>query len=177
MKYPKELEIFQSEFLASIESLYSRKDKAHDFTHIMRILENLRKFGEIEDRKLMYLAALIHGVWKREETRPLLEEYFGKDYAERAIRLSNRAKSSPLSLYEKILHDAHLLEALGAIGIARAYTKGGYENQTLKETTAILVQNAGRRFLTETGRKLEKDRITFLRDFFKRLNRESYGTL
>jgi uncharacterized protein len=172
MKAIKELHKFDRVFIESIIKLYSNKDKAHDFTHIERIFKNLRKFGGIKNRKTVHLAALIHGVQKKKETRLLLEKYFGKVLAENVLNLCRNAKRKPKTVDEKILHDAQLLEVFGAIGIARSYTKGGYENQTLKETTRILEKNIKRKFLTKTGAKLAEGRILILKEFLKQLKRE-----
>ncbi len=126
----------------------------------------------MENPKTVYLAALVHGVRNKRETKSLLEKHFGKKLAEEALILSWNAKKKPATADEKILHDAELLDAFGAVGIARAYIKGGYKNQTLKETAKILEKNIKREFLTETGIELARDRLAFTRDFLGKLKKE-----
>ncbi len=80
----------------------------------------------------------------------------------------------PKSIEEKILHDANLLDALGAIGIARSFMKGGYENQTLDMTLRILKDNMRRKVLTSGARYLADERRMFMEKFIEKLEEELY---
>ena len=81
--------------------------------------------------------------------------------------------SESRSIEEKILHDANLLDALGAVGIARSFTKGGDENQTLSTTLRILKKNMRRKLLTSEARRLAYKRRLFMEKFIKNLKKNS----
>lgn len=116
---------------------------------------------------LLLLAALIHGVKEDERRREVLRECY-----EEVINLARNASSNPQTLEEQILHDANLYDALGAIGIARAFTKGGYEGQTIEETVRIMKENMERPLLTQEGRRMAEERLEFMRRFLERLEEE-----
>lgn len=89
--------------------------------------------------------------------------------------MARNASKSPQTLEERVLHDANLYDALGAIGIARAFTKGGYEGQTIEETLRIMKENMRRRLLTQEGRRMAEERLEFMRRFLERLEEEMRG--
>jgi uncharacterized protein len=101
----------------------------------------------------------------------------------------------PQTLEAKVLHDADKLDAIGAIGVARAFAYGGHEGQRLWATVSPgyqesranrrahtpvheyhmkLVKIKGR-LLTESARQLAEERHAFMVAFFERLKQEVHG--
>jgi uncharacterized protein len=128
---PTEIETF-------LRKLHAKKDPAHDFSHIKRIIALCRKIATPEtDLGLVIQAAYFHEVVNEEQNiRHFLKSLkFEDSHIERIIFTAKNASSpKPQTLEEKILHDANVLDALGAVGIARGFMKGGYDRQTINET-------------------------------------------
>ena len=94
-----------------------------------------------------------------------------------------------------MLHDADKLDAIGAIGVARAFAFGGYKGQRLwadvpldyRESQAtrhehtpvhefqIKLCKIQDRLFTESARKLAEERHIFMVGFFERLEQEVRG--
>ena len=106
-----------------------------------------------------------------------------------------RAGPTPQTAEAKVLHDADKLDAIGAIGVARAFAFGGHEGQRLwaqvpqnysesqdnrHEHTPVheyhikLVKIKGR-LLTESARRMAAERHALMVDFFERLEQEVRG--
>lgn len=133
------------------ERLTGKNDPAHDFEHIMRVYRNAKKICKNEkvNSKLVLCAALLHDIVsfpksdKRSKTSAkkssilagkILKKYnFSKNEIQiicNAILDHSFSKNKiPRTIEGKILQDADRLDAIGAIGIARAFTVGGYENR------------------------------------------------
>ena len=86
----------------------------------------------------------------------------------------NRLESSPESPEEKIVHDAMLLESVGAYGVTQLLVAGARERMTLGEMAREIAEKmAGARFATEAGRRLAADRIAFAALFARKLAEEA----
>jgi uncharacterized protein len=108
-----------------------------------------------------------------------------------------RTGPAPASLEARILHDADKLDAIGAIGVARAFAYGGLHGQRLwaevSPDYSVTLADADRpehtpvheyavklsrirdRLLTPTARRLAEERHAFMAAFFERLDREVKG--
>jgi uncharacterized protein len=106
-----------------------------------------------------------------------------------------RSGPEPQTLEAKVLHDADKLDAIGAIGVARAFAFGGYEGQRLwaevppyyEESQAtrhehtpvheyeIKLSRIKDRLLTQSARVLAEERHTFMVGFFAQLEQEVRG--
>jgi len=133
------------ELLAKAERLYETADPAHDFSHITRVLKNAEKIGRPEgaDMRVLMLSALLHDAGSLSKGKsqpsdsksPRLAEHFldnlGLDEDVKAqvlyaIEVHRYSKGIlPATLEARILQDADRLDAMGAIGIARAFMTGG----------------------------------------------------
>ncbi|MEK6956461.1 MAG: HD domain-containing protein [Thermoproteota archaeon] len=144
----KSLELLKKE----IEKLTVKNDAAHDFEHIMRVYRNTKKLCKSEEAnpKLVLCAALLHDIVsfpksdKRSKTSSkkssilaaeILKKYnFSKNEIQiicNAILDHSFSKNKvPKTIEGKILQDADRLDAIGAIGIARAFAVGGHENRS-----------------------------------------------
>lgn len=150
---------------------------------------------------------------KVEDTHPLIFEFFNmnltyKDYLDKVISVvsatdkytfSDKDKAiDTIDTVSKILYDADNLDALGAVGIARAFSFGQWINEPLynpkfplvdteflhtEKTHSVLhhfyekLFKLENEFYTNTGKKLAKERTEFTKNyittFLKELENES----
>ena len=198
--------------------LYNADDTAHDFDHVLRVHALAMKIGEAEgaDLEIVSAAALLHDVARREADR--LGACHAKMGAARAREIlsahppdkveavaaaiaSHRFRQSvePPSLEAKVLYDADKLDAIGAVGVARAYAIAGRLGQRLwSPWTEGKCLNAGandiynsehtpvREFqvklgrlkdtlYTDTARAIAEGRHRYMAEFFARLDEEVSG--
>jgi len=190
----------------------SRYDSGHDWSHISRVLGTSLYIHEKEgagDSSVIILGALMHDIGDRkfgtekkyEEIRTLLEKMkFENSVIEtvtdinRNISFSESDRVINKSIELMIVQDADRLDAIGAIGIARAFSYGGYKNRpmyipdykaiepgdmsTYRKTTSPTINHFYEKLLllkdmmnTETGRQLAEERhcfmLAFLEQFYK----------
>ncbi len=208
--------------LEEAAALYGAADSVHDFDHIRRVLALAERIATAEgaERVIVRTAALLHD-WGRAEA-----DATGRNHAavaaERAAALLRERGASPdfiaavthaiaahrfrtlpepRTLEAKVLFDADKLDAIGAIGIARAYAYGGAHRQRLwaplTEVEATVGDEAGvtyaehtpvhefigklarirERLTTATGRAIAEERHRFMVAFFRRLEAEVNGEL
>jgi uncharacterized protein len=199
---------------------YGNHDAVHDFDHVLRVLTLAERIGRVEgaDMKVVRAAALLHDVARAqadaegldhaaagaEQAREILagqpaEKIEAVAHAIAAHRF--RADSAPGTLEAQVLFDADKLDAIGAVGIARAFAYGGAHGQRLwvpiesvdaarwqeegddpdthtpvHEFVVKLSQLKGRLF-TPTGRAIAEERHAYMADFFERLDAEARGEL
>jgi len=96
---------------------------------------------------------------------------------EEISRLSSsvsRLESAPATPEEMIVHDAMLLESVGAYGVTQLLVAGARERMTLTEMAREIAEKmAAAHFTTETGRRLAADRVAFATLFAKKLAEEA----
>ena len=128
-----------------------KNDPAHDFDHIMRVYKNAEKLCRKEKvkPKLVLSAALLHdivsyaksdkrsknaSIESAKKAKTMLKKY---DYSNDEIVIITDAirdhsfskQKTPETIEGKILQDADRLDAIGAIGIARAFSVAGSEQR------------------------------------------------
>jgi uncharacterized protein len=194
------------------KSFYEGADSAHDFDHILRVVAMVEKIARAEgaDVEVARDAALLHDIARADEdhadvsaerARALLRAHgASEEYATRvanAIRAHRfRGTQQPDSLEGKILFDADKLDAIGALGVARAFAVAGSLKQKLysepgaSQTATRDQHHSGHspvaeykvklsklreRFYTPTAQKLAAGRHEFMADFFRRLSAEVCG--
>jgi hypothetical protein len=82
--------------------------------------------------------------------------------------------SDPKSPEEMIVHDAMLLESVGAYGVTQVVVAGARERMTLLEMAREIAEKmAAARFSTEAGRRLAADRVAFATLFAQKLAEEA----
>ncbi|MBN1657399.1 MAG: HD domain-containing protein [Anaerolineae bacterium] len=106
-----------------------------------------------------------------------------------------RGGPEPQTIEARVLHDADKLDAIGAVGIGRAFHYGGQHGQRLwgevasdyEETPDSRAEHTPvheyvfklarikDRLLTDSGRQLAAERHTFMVSFFEQLEREVRG--
>ena len=86
----------------------------------------------------------------------------------------SRLESSPESPEERIVHDAMLLESVGAYGVTQLLVAGARERMTLAEMAQEIEEKMeSARFATEAGRRLAADRVAFATLFARKLAEEA----
>lgn len=193
----------------------------HDWWHIHRVRNTALKLAKEENANTLVveLAALLHDIADHkfhdgnEEIGPATARNWlsGLDTDEsiidhvctiiRDISFKGAEVETPMKTIEgKVVQDADRLDALGAIGIARAFAYGGHKGRELhdpditpekhgsfeeykKSTGPTLNHFYEKLFLlkdrmnTETGRKLAQERHQFMREYIERFLAEWDGNL
>lgn len=199
--------------LISIEearALYPEAGGAHGFSHVLRVLQLAEHIGWAEgaDMRILRTACLLHdigrpieeqtgichAVWGAERARQLLaghppELVEAIAHAIAAHRFRNEVQ--PRTLEAKVLSDADKLDALGAIGVARAYAMAGERGSALwapmetarngdaGEAGHTPVHEYLRKLsrlpdhlYTPTARRMAEHRLHFMAQFFEELEAE-----
>jgi uncharacterized protein len=137
-------------------------EAGHDWFHIERVYKTALTINAQEqgDELIVVLAALLHDIADSkfnngdEEIGPRLAgEFLRSIHLDPAvihhvqqiiINLSFKASFGEISFHSKeldIVQDADRLDAIGAIGIARAFTYGGYKNRVLYDPEIVPAVN------------------------------------
>lgn len=192
----------------------------HGWDHTERVLMLALHMGRIEgaDLDVIGLGALLHDVGRHREDRSagaichaeegaviarkiLRRHGVEGPLAERVVHCIRghrfRGSNRPETREARILFDADKLDAIGAVGIGRAFLFAGEHGAKLHnsagvdparaaaygpEDTAyreflVKLRHLHRRMLTREGRRLARERHAFMRLFFKRLGAELGGCL
>ena len=182
---------------------------AHDWGHIERVLHNATVLAEKEgaDKLVVQLAAVTHDVVNLSKNHPerktaskksakLVSQWLeGKLEADRIALVFEAIKCHsfsagfvPESLEAQVVSDADNLDAIGAIGIARAFECGGaMGTATLSSEDPFCAEREpddsrytvdhfytkllllGERFYTDSGRDEAERRLAFMRQFLDEL--------
>jgi len=208
--------------MPSIESArtwYQASDQVHDFDHVMRVYRVAEVLAQREgaDLEVVRAAALLHDAQAASGSESLRLEHHEAAAAFAAIVLKEegwqdhrieavqdcilthrfRAGLSPQTLEAKVLFDADKLDAIGAIGAARALAFAVLDGQPLHaepseqfktslETLPGEAYTAYHEFLfklsrikdrmqTASGKSMAEERHTFMDHFFQQLVAEVNG--
>jgi len=187
-------------------------DSGHGWTHIERVVRLSLHIHDCEakgDRYIVELGALMHDIGDHKfaihdgpaEIRRILGSLsVDKDVVDEVVRInedisfskgkSDRPKSDEL----QIVQDADRLDAMGAIGIARAFSYGGFKGREIYDPRQGFVSPPGRAdsknsastvhhfyekllvlkdlMNTRTGRKLAEERHDFMVRYLEQFYRE-----
>lgn len=189
----------------------------HDWSHVQRVYNLAVRIAESEgaDLDVVKAAVLLHDVARASEDegkiedhalesaklgRRILEEVnFPKEKAANVIhcieahRFKKGVKAE--SLEAKILQDADRLDIIGAIGIARVFTRGGWSNQPIHDPKIPPKQKYDGKSLTavnhiyeknlkvkdtintKTAKQIAEERHRFVKEFLDRLLKEWKGEM
>ena len=201
-----------------IRTLYTAADSVHDFDHILRVLNLAERIALAEnaDLSIVRAAALLHD-WGRAEATAQEHDH-AAEAAERARVFLQGADPAwveavvhaiaahrfrnlpdPQTLEAQVLFDADKLDAIGAIGVARAYAYGGAHQQRLWAPTEavdvarwqaegddpdqhtpvheflVKLSRLKDRLYTRTGKAIAEERHAYMAEFFRRLDAEVRG--
>jgi uncharacterized protein len=126
-----------------VKEKFEKEFSGHDYFHALRVYKTATHIAECEgaDLEIVQLAALLHDVDDRKispdtyenqaNAKSFLEkEGVSAEIVERICRIISEISfgandSAPSTLEGKCVQDADRLDAIGAIGIARAFAYGG----------------------------------------------------
>lgn len=204
-----------------VKNSLQNAESGHDWWHIERVWKNTQLLLKTEkaDHLIVELAALLHDIADakfhdgNEDIGPATARNFLQSLAvsenivyhvEQIIRhISFKSSFEPAhysSIEMKVVQDADRLDAIGAIGIARAFTYGGYKNRELynpaiapnlnqtkeeyKNSTAPTLNHFYEKLLllkdkmnTPSGKTIAIQRHAFMEGFLKQFNAEWVGEL
>ena len=148
--------------LADIKKIYVKKDKMHNFNHILRIKRKIiilkRPYKNINLDLLNFLI-LFHGLKDYVKKN---KNKFRKEYVSSLLRHSR----TPKKLEEKLIFDANMLDNTGRAGIKKAMNYGKALGRSEKETMKYIKNNLHKvRFYTIEGRKIGRKRIEIMKKF------------
>ncbi len=201
--------------------LYTGADSVHDFDHILRVLTLAERIARAEgaDLEVVRTATLLHD-WGRAEADAAGQNHAAVAAARAQAYLSARGHlpawieavvhaiaahrfrvaPEPATLEAQVLFDADKLDAIGAIGIARAFAYGGAHQQRLwapmvavdlarweanGDDTAhtpvhefvVKLSRIQERLYTNEGRAIAQERHRYMEAFYHRLDAEVQGLL
>lgn len=204
------------EIRAEAEEYFEDISPAHDWHHVKRVerlSERLMEEAEA-DETVVRLAVLLHDIgreredrgdiedhaeWGAERAGEILQEHGVEqetiDQVKHCIR-SHRYSNSlePETVEAEILSDADNLDAIGAVGVARAFTVAGERGRTMVDPDLPPEEDGsetGRtalnhiymkgfdlkdRMYTGKGKKIAEKRHEYLKDYVRRLEEEVRGS-
>lgn len=162
---------------------------SHDRGHLDRVLRIARYLAEKEGARLdvVLKAAELHDIARdcpnhaeksAEVARGMLKGC-DADFVEavchaiEAHSFSGRAR--PRTLEAKVLSDADKLDAMGAIGVARAFLYSGERGRGIEETLKHFEEKLLKlkdTLHTETAREIARERHEFLEKFYLQIKKE-----
>jgi uncharacterized protein len=199
-----------------VKSKLDGEGTGHDFWHILRVYKTSIYIGEKENADLFVveLAALLHDIadWKFNEGSTDMGSKLSKEWLEglgvedciidKITKIigtmsfkGGTTNANQETIEGKVVQDADRLDALGAIGIGRAFAYGGYKERELhnpniapqkynsfeeyKKSTGTTTNHFYEKLLllkdlmnTETGKSMAKERHKFMEDYLDQFFRE-----
>jgi uncharacterized protein len=192
----------------------------HDWWHVWRVWQTAERLARTErkaDRVVVSLGALLHDVgdWKfhggdeeaapREAAKLLRHARAGREVVDRVAQVCREISykgagvaDRPTSLEARIVQDADRLDAIGALGVARAFAYGGAKGRLLyepgvkpvlhgsfaayKKSKSHTINHFHEKLLllkdrlhTREARRIARERHAFLGAFLKRFHAEWAG--
>ncbi|MCP4541450.1 MAG: HD domain-containing protein [Chloroflexi bacterium] len=204
--------------IAKAKRYYERADAVHDFDHVLRVLALAERIGRAEGANLTIVraAALLHDAGRDQaETDGFDHAAFAADQAhtilaeqppEKVKAVAHaiaahrfRTGPAPSTLEAQVLFDADKLDAIGAVGVARAFAYGGAHGQRLwtpietvdmdrwleegdnpRDHTpvhefVVKLSRLKERLFTLTGQSIAEERHAYMVAFFQRFDAEARG--
>lgn len=202
-----------------VKKTLENAEAGHDWFHIERVYKTALTINKVEkgDELIVIFAALLHDIADPkfnngdEELGPNLAETFLKSIGVdvettsqvkliiQHMSFKNSFDGASFSSKEmQIVQDADRLDAIGAIGIARAFTYGGFKNrvlydpeikpelhrtkETYKNTTAPTINHFYEKLLllkdmmnTQTGKQIALQRHNFMLQYLDQFYNEWEG--
>lgn len=180
--------------IAYVRQLFQNNSGGHDAEHTLRVYRNALEIASQEtgcDMEIVSLAALLHDADDHKlfttennaNARSFLSDHgAAPDRIERivaainAVSFSQNRGKKPETIEGKIVQDADRLDAIGAVGIARAFAYGGEHGRSLDASVLhfydklLLLKDE---MNTNAGREMAQTRHQYLLDFLEEYNQET----
>ena len=177
-----------------VKDIFTGNSDGHDYGHAMRVYHNARLIAENYpecDITSVCLAALLHDVddhklfntTNNENARRFLFlNGINKEQTEKICRIINGVSFSknrdrrPDTIEGMIVQDADRLDALGAVGIARAFAYGGKNGRSLQDTIRhfheklLLLKDE---MNTEEAKEIALSRHKLMLEFLEEMDKET----
>jgi len=201
---------------AYIKEKFAGEGSGHDWWHIYRVWQNALYLAQHEpvDLQIVQLGALLHDIadWKFNDGDEKAGEVAARNWLQSQGASENvinqvghiinevtfkgaGVATAVSSLEGKVVQDADRLDAMGAIGIARAFAYGGFKNREMfnpeeppirhesfasyKKNTSHTINHFYEKLLllrdrmqTATGRKLAEERHEYMLSFLDQFYNE-----
>lgn len=199
------------------EKLFNGAKSSHDWEHTLRVCSLCERIGPAEnaDMEVLIAAAFLHDIGRSEQDAsfgavchaekgaqmalPIIKEIaLSKSRKENIIHCIRahrfRGNFMPETAEAKVLFDADKIDAIGAVGVARAFLFAGEVGARLynpdiniEDTKPYTKEDTGyreykvklcrikERILTREGKKIADERHAFMEEFFKRFMEEYDG--
>ena len=199
------------------EDLLSDSLTSHDWEHTLRVCKLCNRIGTVEgaDMVVLRICAYLHDIGRSRQDRangavcharegaklawPIVKALpLGKERKRNIIHCVRahrfRGNHMPKTVEARVLFDADKLDAIGAVGVARAFLFAGEVGARLhnpdaavEETRSYSVDDTGfreyrlklckikDRMLTHTGQAIAEKRHAFMEAFFNRFVKEYEG--
>ncbi|WP_254536592.1 HD domain-containing protein [Halomarina litorea] len=176
---------------------------AHDWHHVERVGRLARTLARLDDDETVLLAAVYlhdvgrereargevedHAVWGAERAREILPDVGADedttDHVAHCVRAHRYSGSvEPETREARVLCDADNLDAMGAVGIGRAFAHGGTLGHPMHGDEASQLAHAKGKLLslrdrmyTERGRELAAHRHSVVEEFVAEFEAELAG--
>lgn len=202
-----------------VKQVLKRAESGHDYDHIERVLQNAKKILKKEkaNNSIVILGVLLHdiadpkfhdGDEKKAENIAkafLLEAGTDEETISQVLEIidgisykGGHNQKDKMSIELQIAQDADRLDALGAIGIARAFSYGGFKGRRIynkkvepiefkdvesyRNSDSPTINHFYEKLLklkglmnTKTGKKIADKRHDFMKVFLKRFLKEMKG--
>ena len=176
-----------------IKGAFAETDKAHDYLHSLRVYENARIILRDYPKaipEVVLLSALFHDLSDKKlfPDDRLLVEWFREvpsEYEHEIMTVVSEVgfskKKSPSTVESAIVQDADLLDAIGAIGIARCFTFGAHLGRPIYSPTgeADSLMHFDEKLFhikgimnTPVGRAMAEKRDAFMHEFIEEFREE-----
>jgi uncharacterized protein len=204
-----------------VQQALSGDGTGHDWWHVYRVWKTAQRIGKEEKANFLVveLAALLHDIadWKLNDGDTMVGPRMAKEWLDSqgvesgiidqvcqiiaGISFKGAGvEQPPLRLEGQVVQDADRLDAMGAIGIARAFAYGGSKGRmiyspeakpTEHRTAEEFLKNDGTtinhfyekllllkdRMNTATGKAMAEERHRFMADYLRRFYEEWEGNL
>ncbi len=199
------------------KELFNGARGSHDWEHTLRVCRLCEYIGRAEgvDMDVLLIAAYLHDIGRSSQdasngavchaqkgaqmAKPVVDKLpLSENQKENVIHCIRshrfRGNHSPETKEAKVLFDADKLDAIGAVGVARAFLFAGEvgarlhnPEMSIENTRPYSIDDTGYReykvklckirdrILTKEGRKLADERHEFMEEFFNRFLKEHEG--
>ncbi|HII71902.1 TPA: HD domain-containing protein [Candidatus Woesearchaeota archaeon] len=201
------------------KSMFASAKGCHDWDHTERVYQLAKHLAEKEgaDMEIVELAAILHDIGREEQDNAggkVCHAEIGAEIAAKILKKHGyddkktekithcvrchrfRGENIPNTKEAQVIYDADKLDAIGAIGLGRAFvfsgevgarvhfkdidvenTKEYSRDDTCYREFLVKLKHVKDKMLTPEGKRIAEGRHQYMVEFFDRLNREVDGEL